>query len=154
MGINWFTGKINSTVQVVQDEKGYPISLTVTQANVHYDSALGEGGPVITVHVKVRSNISEIYGELNIYDDGDIERIESEQGKLIADQIQRAVDYGRENALDILGYNEILYHQLNDDWAGMADNWEQTLRQTTVRTDITCQVIGTYQFGNPQRRVE
>lgn len=154
LGINWFTGKVNSTVQVVQDDKGYPISLTVTQANAQYDSIYDVGGPVITVHIKVRSNISEIYGELNIYDDSDIERIEATQCRLISDQIQRAVDYVRENGLDILVYNEILYHQLNDYWPDLSENWEQVLQHTTVRTDITCQIVGTYQFGNPQRRVE
>ena len=29
------------------------------------------------------------------------------QSRLISDQIQRAVDYARENRLDLLGYNEI-----------------------------------------------
>ena len=154
LGVNWFTGKINSTVQVVEDDKGYPISLTITQANVQYDSIHGEDGPVIIVHIRVRSNISEIYGELDIYDNSDIELIEATQSRLISDQIQRAVDYARENRLDLLGYNEILYHQLNDHWPELSERWEEVLQQTTVRTDITCQIVGTYQFGNPQRRVE
>lgn len=153
-GLNWIKGDIKSGIIVVNDPKGNKISLEIIDSYVNIHTEMQEDIPIVTVNVKTSSNIGEIQGQLDVLDKKSISQLEKQQADTIRAEIESAINFSKQNNVDILGFGDKVYHQHPMKWERIKDNWDKMFPRINVKIEIETKINRSYNIGKPIRNWE
>jgi spore germination protein KC len=153
-GLNWVTGDVKSGIIEVKDRDGKKISLEIIGAKSKIKTELMDGIPNIAIQIEVNSNIGELQGTADVFQEEALSNLEEQQADVIRNEIYSVIDYAKQNNTDILGLGDELFHQHPVQWKGIEDQWSELFPKSTVYVEVESNIRGVYNIVKAVRSWE
>jgi spore germination protein KC len=150
-GLNWVTGDVKSGIIEVKDKEDKKIALEVIKAKSKVSTKITNSIPEIVIKIKVNSNIGELQGTADVFNDAALSELTQQQADIIKDEISGVLEYARQNNLDIFGFGDKLFHQHPVLWESIKDQWSELFPITTVRVEVESNITGVYNITKAVR---
>lgn len=151
-GYLWTSGDIESTVFTVPVDDTR-ISLGVTGKQGDMKVILRENAGEISLQVQFEVSADAVIGHMDgVYDfhqKDSLSKIQRACSKLIANEIQQAVQKSKELNSDLFGVSEYLERYHPSVWKKMEDNWNQYFTGITYEIGVTSHVRRTGSLVDP-----
>lgn len=139
-GYLFVQNKIKSTILVISNpaEPDKKLSLEVIRSSSQIQADIVDGRPRLSIRVATAGNLGGEQGTTNLYTDQYIPKVESAAAKLIAGDIQSALEVSRSLSCDIFSLNAILYRNSYVAYHKLQSHWETVYPTTdfTVRVQF------------------
>ncbi len=144
-GLNWVNDKVEGGVIVVEDDRGNQISLEIIDAKVKKIPKIKEDNLSIIIEVEMSSNIVDYEGKEDIFKEEALKDLENKQEKVISEEIEKAIEYAKENGVDILGIGDAVFHKYPVEWNAYKDNWqEDAFKEVPIRVSVKSKINRSY----------
>lgn len=151
-GLNWLRNKIKSGIIVVKSPKEHDISLEIIDSNTKLKPKIADGELIVTVDVKMSSNIGEISSPENIFTAEVLENLENQQERIIKDEIERVIKYAQEREIDFFSTADAVLHKYPIKWEDLYEkNWEETFSNIKFNVIVDSKINRTYDIKQPNR---
>lgn len=153
-GLNWINGDVKSGIIDVKDPKGNHIALEIIESDVVIKTKVTGEIPDVVVKVRVNSNIGELEGRVDVFNDASISQLEIQQAQTVKNEVESAIEFAKQNSVDILGFGDKIFHQHPVKWEKIKDNWEEVFPKVSVKVEVESKISRVYNIGKPIRHWE
>lgn len=150
-GLNWPRNNVESGLLVVKDTGGKDITLEVHNSTAKIVPAFNNGELSAAFDIKVSSNIGEIMGDEDIFNEKAFDYLKKQQEDAIRAEIESALTYARQNNVDIFGISSAAQRRFPVKWEDIKGKWGEIFPKLKVTVKIDSKIIRTYAVRQPAR---
>ncbi|MDR6224372.1 Ger(x)C family spore germination protein [Desmospora profundinema] len=135
-GYNYALGEIMSTVEYVTTDKGEKITVELIRTNSELQTNVVDGKPQGEVLVRVRCNIGEADGNIDLTDPKTIDSLEEGFEEEIRTMILKALRKAKGLRTDVFGFGDVLHRSNPDYWSKVEKKWGSVFAEMPIRVRV------------------
>ena len=148
-GINWVKNRIASGVILVKGNKGEDISLEIITGQTKIKPLITKDNLSCTIKVYVNSNIDEITAPDNIFDKASIDYLNTQQEKVIKEEIENVLNKAQQANLDYFGIIQEFHMEYPASWKEIEKSWGELFPQIDFNVVIDANINRSYLIKEP-----
>lgn len=116
-----------------------------------------DGNIILKTKVKLKANIGEITGDIDISKEENIIKIEEACSKAIEEGVKRAVEkIQKEFKLDIFGFGAVFHRKYPKQWKDIKKDWDQLFSEADFEIEVETHIVRTGLISTPlsKRRMD
>lgn len=155
-GINIINNKIEELYITIKYKNGY-IVLRTQNLNTNIDVSLKNNKPIVNIHVKSKSFISEVNSNIDLTDMDVINKMESLAVKEIKKMMNKSISLAKENNTDIFGFGERFNKKYPTYFKNNKKIWNDKIFDTidvNIKIDFVIQSKGTAKINIKEKNYE
>lgn len=146
-GVNWLLNEIKSGIILAKDPKEELVSLEIIDAKLQIEPNFDDLS--VTFKVKFSTNVGEILGNYDIFNEKDIDILIKQQEQAIKKEITDAMELIKSNKTDVIGIGDAFYHKDPKKWNEIKSDWCDILAQIPYNIEITSRINRSYIIIKP-----
>lgn len=146
-GLLWILGKVKSGIVIfplpdaeTQGAETKKVALEIIRASSKVKPELVDGKPVVTVEVKVESNLGEQMSQVDLTKPETFKQLEEKQAEVILKEINAALDKARKSGVDVFKFGEEFHRKFPEDWPELEENWDEEFKEIEVHVSVDSSV--------------
>lgn len=149
-GLNFLKNKIKSGVLNIPTKNGGMVVLEIISSSRKMKPHLKDGKLHIAVEIDVSNNISEIQGSEDIFDEEDLQYLETRSGQLIKDEVRKVIDLAQSKKLDFFGAGDAVLHKFPGLWEDVFEkDWREIFAEAVFEITVRSRISRTYDIKQP-----
>ena len=137
-GLLWVLGEVKSGIIIVrspQDETK-KVSLEIIQASSKVKPEIIDDKILMTVKVKVDSNIGEQMSQADLTKPSNFKELEKRQAAVIEEEVHAALGKAKSWDVDIFKFGEAVHRKFPKDWVELEKKWKEVFKDIQVKAEI------------------
>lgn len=135
-GYNYIMGNVSSTLGYVENKSIGKITLEVTGTNTKINADLSNGKPAINLEIKIKGNIENVTGTLDITKEENVKKIEEAAENKVKDQCFQSLQKAHDLDSDIFGFGEEIHRAYPSLWKKTKDSWSKEFLDLPVNITV------------------
>jgi len=142
-GLLWVKGEVEAGILSVE-LMGVCAAAEIVSAKSRVNAELREDGTIFfRITVDEVQALGDQTGITNLAAPENLPALLEESERVIADEIQSALDQSWELQADIFGFGEYISRKYPDKWKDMEDNWDELYQKIEVEIEVNAKADGT-----------
>lgn len=148
--INIANNKYINGVIVISDPYGSYVTLEIVELTCKKRYKFnGDDLESVTIQLQTTSNIGEQHSQKDIYDEESMKYLNSQQVKILTENMYRLIEFAQDKKIDILGIGKGIYHRHPNKWENFEDNWDNIFPRIKIYVDASGKIARTYDIRQP-----
>lgn len=149
-GINWLQNEIKSGIILAKDPDDELVSLEIIDSKLSIEPSF-EDDISVTIKVKFSTNIGEVLGDYDIFNEEDIDILIKKQEQAVKKEITDAMELMRFHKSDAVGIGDAFYHKDPKKWNEIKPDWCNIFAQIPYNIELTSRINRSYTIVQPPK---
>lgn len=146
-GVNWILDEIKSGIILVEDPKQDLVSLEIIDSSLQIEPNFDDLS--VTFKVKFSTNIGEVLGNYDFFNDKDIDTLIKKQEQAVEKEIIDAMELIKSYKTDVVGIGDAFYHKDPKKWNAIKHNWCNIFAEIPYNIEITSRINRSFIIVDP-----
>lgn len=117
-------------------------TMVIIKSKTKNDIEIKDGNIILKTKVKLRGNLSEIVGNIDVSKEENLKEMEKACSKAVEEGIKNAVVKVQEEfGLDLFGYGLVFHRKYPEEWKNIKDNWDEIFSEADVEVEVETHMI-------------
>lgn len=122
----------------------------IEESKVKRDVEIVDGKILMKVNIKIRGNLAEESGDIDISKREVIEAVEEACSKQLQEDLKKNFEtIQRKYKLDVFGFGQLFHIRYPDEWKNVKDNWAQVFSESDCKIEVETHIHTTNLTNTP-----